>query len=167
MKTLEEFFKNRLYFNCKNVIHYNLGNLEFKDKSLYKYRSKYFTPLDLNIKNSYDLLKRIVPKHYFVISQLKKYLDIDDEYRPFIYHILYNNLKRYRSDDVVKFYAYIYTSSKKKGCWIMNKSILSIEFNLGDLIKDENNLQSIKLQIKERLKKIILILFLTTTFLSK
>ena len=53
MNTIEEFFNNRLNFNCKDVIHYNLGNLEFDDKSLYKYRSKYFNPLDLNIKKSY------------------------------------------------------------------------------------------------------------------
>ena len=35
----------------------------------------------------------------------------------------------------------------------MGNTILSIKFNLGDLIEDENNLQSIKLQIKEKLKK--------------
>ena len=34
---------------------------------------------------------------------------------------------------------------KKKGFWITSNTILSIKFNLGDLIKDENNLQSIKL----------------------
>ena len=73
---------------------------------------------------------------------------------------------RYRSDDVVKFTAYIYPGSKIEG-FLLNKTILNIKFNLGDLIKDENNLQSIKLQIKEKLKKIIIILFLTTTFLSK
>ena len=43
METLEEFFKNRLNFNCKDVIHYNLGNSEFKDKSLYYYRCNILT----------------------------------------------------------------------------------------------------------------------------
>ena len=35
----------------------------------------------------------------------------------------------------------------------MNKTILNIKFNLGDSIKDENNLQSTKLQIIEKFKK--------------
>ena len=89
MKKLEFFLKNRLNFDCENIIHHNFENLEFVDKSLYRYKSKYFNPLDLNIKNSYDLSERLVSKLYFVVSKLK-YLDIDDEYQPFFIIFLRN-----------------------------------------------------------------------------
>ena len=45
---------------------------------------------------------------------------------------------------------HIFTLVLKKECFLLNNTIFSIKFNLGDLIKDENNLQSIKLQIKEK-----------------
>ena len=61
---------------------------------------------------------------------------------------------RYRSDDDVKYEAYIHPYESEKGhCfWLDNYKIPEIKFNLGDLIKDENNLQSIKLLIKKKLK---------------
>ena len=68
MEILEDFFKNRINVDCENIKHYNLENLAFKDRPLYKYKTKYFNPLDLNIKNSYDLSERIVPKLYFGVS---------------------------------------------------------------------------------------------------
>ena len=42
--------------------------------------------------------------------------------------------------------------SLKKIGWLISTTISKIKFNLGDIIKDENNLQSIKLKIKEELK---------------
>ena len=71
MNAIGDFFKNRLNFDCEDIIHHNLGNLDFADKSFYKYESKYFNLLDFKIKNSYDLLERILPNLYFVASTLK------------------------------------------------------------------------------------------------
>ena len=58
---------------------------------------------------------------------------------------------RYRSDNVVAFSLHVLPD--KRNCWLMGTRIFKINFNLGDLIKDENNLQSIKLKIKEKLKE--------------
>ena len=65
MKTLEEFFKNRIInkFDDK-VIH---PIYDFKLKCNYEYNSKEINPLNLNITNSLDLIEKLKPLLYFTL----------------------------------------------------------------------------------------------------
>ena len=79
MKTLKEFFKNRI-----NVGDYNddIGRLldshNFTLKHLYSYKIKEINPLSLNITNSLDLIEKLKPLLCFTTSHLEKFKSVNN-----------------------------------------------------------------------------------------
>ena len=69
METMEEFFKNRIFFfNTRHHV-FNHGFIhDFKVKRAFTHESKIHNPLSLNITNTFDLVEKLTLSLYFVLS---------------------------------------------------------------------------------------------------
>ena len=126
MKTLEEFFKNRIInkFDDK-VIH---PIYDFKLKCNYEYNSKEINPLNLNITNSLDLIEKLKPLLYFTLSYLEKF----------------KNVNNHNPHDTLKIKArFFYHRRGFSG----EENLFEIKFKFGDLTR-ENIFRKINLRIK-------------------
>ena len=140
MKTIEEFFKNRIIneFDDKTIT--QLICRDFKLKCAYEYKSKEISPLSLNITNSLDLIEKLKPLVYFTASYLEKF----------------KNVNNHTPHDTLETKAIF--SCRHRG-FFNEEDLFKIEFKFGDLTS-VNIFRKIDLRIKNIIKKIILILFL-------
>ena len=135
MKTIEEFFKNRIYYGrCFDVMGDHGFNREFEVKWAFNYEGEIYNPLSLNITNSFDLVEKLTPLFYFIVSYLEKF----------------KNENNYNSGDTIKLYSYF--SSHIGGDIYRTDSLFDIKFMFDDLTS-VNVLQKIKLRIEKAFKK--------------
>ena len=97
--------------------------------------------MSLNITNSFDLVEKLTPSIYLVLSKLEKF----------------KNENNYNPDDTLKISSY-FSSCTTEGFFFLEKVCLILIFFYD--LTNVNIFQKIKLSIKEAIEKIILILFL-------
>ena len=146
MKTIEEFFKNRIIDKFVDMIT-NLSNHNFKLKNNYECNSKEINPLTLNITNSIDLIEKLKPLLYFTVSYLEKF----------------KNVNNHNPHDTLEIKASFY--SRHRG-FSGEENLFEIKFKF-DHLTHENIFRKIHLRIKNIIKKIILILFLIPNLLKQ
>ena len=98
MNSLEESFKNRILLAWDTS---NMGdhafNQNFVVKWAFLHESKIYNPLSLNITNTFDLVEKLTPSLYFVLSDLEKIKNIDNQNHP-----------SYNPDDTVVVFVIVY-----------------------------------------------------------
>ena len=78
MKTIEDFFKNRVINKFDDKVIPGFDNHNFRLKCDYEYNSKEINPLSLNITNSIDLIEKLKPLLYFKVSYLEKFKNVNN-----------------------------------------------------------------------------------------
>ena len=74
MSSVEEFFKNRITFTEEKSYTNTILSLNSRDCfDEFKYKSKINNPQSLNIKNTFDLMKKLAPLINYIISNLEKF----------------------------------------------------------------------------------------------
>ena len=131
MNTEEEFLKNRYFFIrdgkpplCLNIVR----------KRIFEHRVEEIYPLKLNIKNSTDLIERLTPSIYSMLSYLRKNNTREQNYP-------------YGSNTTVSIKALCLTApQERERC-----DLFKIKFKFSDITK-VNILRSIKRKIKNEVK---------------
>ena len=113
-------------------------NRNFEVKRAFTHESKIHNPLSLIITNTFDLLEKLTPSLYFVLSDLEKFKNTEGENHP------------YNPDDTIEVYASVFPVTGKR--FYSGNMLFKVKFKFGCLT-NVNIFRKTKLRIKREIKK--------------
>ena len=109
----------------------------------FQYSSKIHNPHSLNIKNTFDLIEKLTPLLNYIFSNTERFIKEDEEYQPDCYFPNTASVEFTRGDICYDTNDY----------WFTNSVVLFyIFYGIGDLTRDIDIFQKIKLEIKEEIE---------------
>ena len=158
MNTIEDFFKNSLSFNVEK------GYTCFPSVCLYygfKYSSTIHNPQSLNIKNTFDLMKKLTPLLYYISSNIEKFIKEDEEYHPGECSFKITASVDFSVSDY-------YINSRYEFFRVSKIELFECDYGNGSLTGDMNIFQKIKSRIEEEIEENPYnLLFKTNSFVVK